>query len=502
MKLATCAVILLGAASLLPTLLVDIPAMADYLNHLARMYVLTDVGTPNENPYYEILFALYPNLAMDLAVPQLARFMSVEHAARLFFLLAQVLIITGAIAIEWTVKRRHELAGFAALLTLQSIAFSYGFVNFEFGLGVALFGIASWMAYEHRQWYARFIVHALFVLVLFVAHFFALGVYGLTLGLYELRRMFIDRFNIWRATATVLMLAGPVLVMIAIVYRTGGAIGGTETEWLFSWKPLWLALSINGYDISLSAGSMAALLVVLGYLAAKRQLEISDTGKWIGIGFVIAFVALPFKIFDSRMADVRIIAATFLILPAFVSLRGPKQSAYVAGFIASALIALNVGYAAYIWLSYQSDYAEMKASFALLPASTFILVGDSGTGNVAPTLLTDAPMYRAPTLAVHYAKAFVSSLYTIAGQVPVEVRPRWQHLDVSAATESYTPPSLTTLRALADGQDVTDAPHYLRHWTLDFQYVYLIGPHTENALPGVLAEVARYRRFTLYIVRK
>jgi hypothetical protein len=105
-------------------------------------------------------------------------------------------------------------------------------------------------------------------------------------------------------------------------------------------------------------------------------------------------------------------------------------------------------------------------------------------------------------LAVHYAKAFVSSLYTIAGQVPVEVRSRWKHLDVSAATESYTLPSLRTLRTLSDGQDVQDAPHYLRNWTQDFQYVYLIGTHTENALPGVLDELARYRRFTLYIVRK
>ena len=84
----------------------------------------------------------------------------------------------------------------------------------------------------------------------------------------------------------------------------------------------------------------------------------------------------------------------------------------------------------------------------------------------------------------------------------MEVRPRWQHLDVSAATESYIPPSLASLRALAMGQQVTDAPHYLRHWTKDFQYVYLIGPHTENALPGVLDELASYRRFTLYIVRK
>src|SRR6266480_3655879 len=115
LKPASCAVILLAAFSLLPTLLVDIPAMSDYLNHLARMYVLVDARTGNENPYYEISFALYPNLAMDLMVPQLARFLEVERATRFFFLASQVLIVSGAITLEWTIKRRHEIAGFAAL---------------------------------------------------------------------------------------------------------------------------------------------------------------------------------------------------------------------------------------------------------------------------------------------------------------------------------------------------------------------------------------------------
>src|SRR5439155_7801374 len=100
-------------------------------------------------------------------------------------------------------------------------------------------------------------------------------------------------------------------------------------------------------------------LVVLGYLAAKRQLEITNTGKWIGIGFLSAFITLPFKIFDSRMADVRVIAAVFLILPAFMSVRHAKPSSYAAGFIVSVIIALNGGYVAYVWLSYQSDYADM-----------------------------------------------------------------------------------------------------------------------------------------------
>jgi hypothetical protein len=500
LKLAWCAVVLLAALSLLPTLLVDIPAMADYLNHLARMHLLVDAGTPNENPYYEISFALYPNLAMDLVVPQLARFLEVERATRFFFFGSQLLIIMGAITLEWTIKRRHEMAGFAALLALPSMPFSYGFTNFEFGLGVALFGIASWVACERRRWYARLAVHALFVCVLFVAHLFALGVYGLVLGLYELRRMFVGPFDTARAAATVTMLAGPVLVPMLILYATGGAIGSPGNEWAFSWKPLWFALSLNAYNVFISAGSMAALLVLLGYLAVTRRLELSGAGKWIAAGFVIAFVAIPFKLFGVRMTDIRVIPAALLIMPAFLAFRPAKPPGSVAAIITCTLIVLNAGYSAYVWLSYRNDYAEMKASFALLQPYSFVLVGDSRIGEVSSTLLTDAPMSRAPTLAVHYARAFVSSLYTIAGAEPVEVRSDLAHLDVSAATESYTPPSLATLRAVVNGGDV-EGPNYLRHWTRDFQYVYLVGPHTENALPGLLDELARHRRFTLYAVR-
>jgi hypothetical protein len=475
--------------------------MADYLNHLARMHLLVDAGTADENPYYEISFALYPNLAMDLIVPQLARYLDVERAARFFVFGSQLLILAGAIILEWTVKRRHEMAGFAALVALPSMPFAFGFTNFEFGLGIALFGIALWIRCEPRRWPIRLAIHTLFVCVLFVAHLFALGVYGLVLGLYELRRMVVSRFDAARSAATVIMLGGPVLMPLSMLYLTGGAAGSPGNEWSFDMKPLWLALSLNGYDVSLSAGSMAALLVLLGYLVVTGRVELSGVGKWIAAGFAIAFLVIPAKLIGVRMTDIRIIPASLLILPAFASFRPARPPGMMAGIVACALIVMNAGYSAWVWLSYRSDYAEMKASFALLQPYSFVLVGDSRTGEVPPSLFADAPMRRAPNLAVHYAKAFVSSFYTLSGTLPVEVRPELAHLDVSAATESYDPPSLAMLRALANGESV-EAPRYLRNWTHDFQYVYLLGTHTENALPGVLDELARHRRFTLYMVRK
>src|SRR5438105_519688 len=120
----------LAAVSFLPVLLTPIPAMVDYPNHLARMYILSQNGTPNANPHYEVVWAFYPNLAMDLLVPQMARLMSVENATRLFLLLSQFLIVGGALVLERVVKGRVHLAGFAALMFLYCLPFAWGFVNF------------------------------------------------------------------------------------------------------------------------------------------------------------------------------------------------------------------------------------------------------------------------------------------------------------------------------------------------------------------------------------
>src|SRR3954453_11392893 len=91
---------LLFVASIVPVLAVEIPAMIDYVNHLARMHLLVDAAAGRPNPAYEIDWRLYPNLAVDLIVPVVARFVSVETAARLFLLLSQTLVVSGAIVLE------------------------------------------------------------------------------------------------------------------------------------------------------------------------------------------------------------------------------------------------------------------------------------------------------------------------------------------------------------------------------------------------------------------
>ena len=113
---------LLLATAVMPILWPSLPAaMVDYNNHLARMFVLARDGTAQAHPYYQVTWSLVPNLAMDLIVPGVGRHIGVEAANRLFYLLSQILIVTGAMALERAVKGRFQVAGFVALIFLYSM---------------------------------------------------------------------------------------------------------------------------------------------------------------------------------------------------------------------------------------------------------------------------------------------------------------------------------------------------------------------------------------------
>jgi hypothetical protein len=72
-----------------------------------------------------------PHLAMDIL--PMARVISVGSTTKIILITSQLLIVTGAMAVEFAVKRRHEIAQFAALLVMYSCPFALGLMNFEFG---------------------------------------------------------------------------------------------------------------------------------------------------------------------------------------------------------------------------------------------------------------------------------------------------------------------------------------------------------------------------------
>jgi hypothetical protein len=483
-----------------PVLLTPIPAMVDYPNHLARMYLLSASGTGDANPFYRTAWALYPNLAMDLVIPQIARLAGVESATRLFLLLSQILIVGGAMALERVVKGRVQVSGFVAVMFLYCLPFAWGFVNFEFGLGVALWGIAAMLLVQERRWPVRLIVNTVFVAALFAAHFFALGIYGATLGIYELWRAKDSNAEHRETAIRLAILALPAAALLAIMVATAGAIGGEGNAWFFEFKPLWVFRILNGYNLAVSAVSMFVLLILGNLLAKRGFLTIAPAGIWLAIGFGILYVAIPSSLLGTSFVDIRMIVAAAFIMPAFCTLALPDRTWLwrVLGAVATITLA-NLAVVYFVWLSYRADYAALIASFAKIEKGATVLSGTTGTGDDPPfNNLTDYPFYYAPTLAVYYAKAFVPNLFAAAGKQPVMVRDDMRHL----AVPHGGPVPLSILAGIAAGKTADIVPPYLRNWSRDFQYLYMLGTPAANPMPELLEELDRSSRFVLYKIRR
>jgi len=491
-------VIILLALSIGPVFAVDIPAMRDYPNHLAVMSVLSRNGTDAANPFYQVAWAFNTNLAMELVAPTLARVIGLAAAGKTFLLLAQLLVIGGALAVERVVRGRLELSPLAAALFLYSLPFAWGFLNFEFGFGVALCAIAAWLAMEDRAPFARAWAHSVFVLMLFVAHLLALGIYGATLGLHELWRLRSGSASVRQTMLDMSVLAAPAATVLGAFLVVGHAVAGAakETEWRFDLKPQWIFEAMNGYSLLLSCAGMGLILFMAFVLGRRGYLKFLNSGAWIAAGLAILYIAVPNRFMDTAFNDVRIVTAAALILPGFVQLSFPSLAwRRTAFWTAAGFAVVNLALVWWVWLSYRSAYAEIIASFDRIAKDSTVLVADSYPPGKPGGGLTDYPFYHAPTLAAADANALVASLFTYPGDRPVTLRPAYQQ---------YFQPGLLAPKFAALPQIASDAykdaPLYLRSWPQKYDYIYVVGPRVPNPMPPLLHELGAGSRFVLYQV--
>src|SRR5262249_25591432 len=308
---------LLFAAAVTPILWPNLPpAMVDYNNHLARMFVLARDGTAQAHPYYQVTWSLIPNLAMDLIVPGIGRHIGVEVANRLFYLLSQILIVSGAMTLERAVKGRLQIAGFIALIFLYSTPFTFGFENFEFGLGCALWGFACAVWLQDRSWMVRLTAHMAVIVLLFAAHMFALGIYGFAVGLHELWRGWSRRTSLAENFARFFALAISSLLLVGFIVASDGSVGGSGNILAFGTKATWILHILSGYNMVASGIGVLALISLIVALARRNALRFEKSGMWLLAGFSALYLVMPFRLFDTAFVDMRVVVVLGLIMPA------------------------------------------------------------------------------------------------------------------------------------------------------------------------------------------
>lgn len=446
------------AVAAAPVFSTVLPPLFDYPNHLARMSVLRAGGSP----FYSIHWAALPNLAEDLIVPPLAQVVPLALAGKLFLVATFALLAGGALWLNRVATGRWRGWPLLAFFFLYSRTFLWGFLNYLFGIGVALCGAALWLALEGRRPRLRVPLSTAVAFLSFFSHLAAFGVYALAIAGIELPPGWAElRARRWRALAWRAAIALPQLLLPAAVFLVlsphpaGGAVAYGAI-----WRKADLLFSVfDDYDRPFDISCFAAFLGLVIALAATRRLGLD---RRLGAALALlaaAYLVLPSRLFSGSGLDHRLPAAGFLLLVAASAPRfaSPRQ-ALAVGIVAVLMLGARMGIVEYVWRNADHVYRADLAGLDALPRGTRLAVAFPPDGVNS----TAVPLVHFATLAVARRSAFVPTLFALPGQQPIALRRSYGALAAAAPpdllwaglAENAPAARAAALRALAGYDDV------------------------------------------------
>jgi hypothetical protein len=505
----------------IPVITHPLPPLSDYINHLATAHVVDAIGDdPDLDRFYRIEWQAIPNLMMDLVVPVLHRFMDIYLAGRIFTVSIFVAILSGTLALDRALNGRWSALPLIASPLLYNGVLLVGVMNYLFGIGLALWGFAAWVALRERPWQLRLAVSTLFVLALFFCHLFALGLYGLALLAFESHRLWARpatltlpphkrvyarlrramRGREWEGAGRLFdFVATGVPFLPALLLLITGPTwdsAGVPAYWDMAGKIDGVMLVISIYYPWVAYALIAILLVVLAFARYCGVLHFHPVG-WalLGVGGAV-YLALPRVLFAAHLADQRLpIALAFMLVACIrVDLHDRRMR---AGFVAllAVLLALRLGEVQIVWNDLSRGPLEALRSVTSIARGARVLVvhGDrSSTG-----LISDLGLVHIASLATIERSALVSTAFTVEGKHILQVRDEFRPF---VDQKDGTPPSLPYFLDAAGG----DGPYYFSDWPHHFDNVFILftQPGAANPDPTRLALVDEGRHFQLYGVIK
>ncbi|WP_158810538.1 hypothetical protein [Beijerinckia sp. L45] len=485
--------------SIIPLLTHPLPPLEDYANHVSRMYVIADAGkNANLAKFYEIDWELLPNLMMDLIVPQIARYVNVYLACQLFTIGIFVLIMSGTFALNRALFKRWSVLPLIAFPLLYNYIFLVGVMNYFCGIGLALWGLAAWIALRERPWPYRYVISALFAILLFLCHLFTLGVYGLGLMAFEIWFVVsVDRSSLPLRALKFVCAGIPFIPALLLLVRSSTWGNATAWEWDSLGKIDGLIYAVETYS-DIVAVVLTVTVVLAGAWAARHKiLRVHPFLMPLLIVGGIIYMAMPRVLFASYLADQRLpIAIIFMVVACFrVELRQEFiRRLFLLGTMA--LLGARVAEVDIAWANSSTETLEMKESLRKVAKGSKILV--AYTDSNMPNEVEHLGLVHAATLAILERSSLITTAFTTKGKQIMHVRPDYRKM---VDTEDGVPPTIDQLVLDAVGRSPDDSG-YWHDWINKYDYIYVLftDDDSDNPMPDKLKSVYEGENFQLYHV--
>jgi hypothetical protein len=358
-----------------PLLLVDLPPLNDYPNHLARMVVLSRLGAdPVLASMYQTNWGIIPDLAIDSFMPTLVTVMPPLLAGKLLLAAILLLDVVGAAAYAAAVHGRRTWWALAAALAAYNLAFIMGFLNFDVAVGLSMLLAAGWIRIRRHSalWAAAFGAAA--TASLFFCHLIGLLFFLVLVGSFEawfawamLRQTGWSRATLRHLLAAAGPLAATVLPVAVLYPLTGLSSTGGPTRFVGAHAKLLQVVSpFVNYDFTLDALTCCAVWGLLLACLASRRLALAP-GACVAVVVVAAlFVAAPADLKGGSFLDARLsVMLGFLAFTAFrPTLSGPV--AIVVGVALAALLCVRLATVSVAWLDWRPNIANLRALASLV----------------------------------------------------------------------------------------------------------------------------------------
>ena len=476
------------AALLLPFLLVDVPPVLDYPNHLARWFVLAHPDDPILSRFYAPNWHITPNLGFDPIAVLLLRLLPVHAGGRLVLAASLLAPVLGALAYSRAAFGKLSAWPLGATLAGFNGIFFLGFANFLLATGLGFAAAGAWLALRRRgQDVAAVLTGAIAGAAIFLCHIFGVGLFALLIACQEFTGLKKANWSDLPRIAVMIVIA---LLPAAVFYwfsplaGNGAAVAG----WDGSHK-LWdLFTPFMTYNKLLTLATGLAVLVVL--IVNWRYADFAPGTRLALALLFLVYLAAPVTLKGGTFVDVRFALMMGLLIFAGMRPRlSPDYERWLMLGIATLVLARSL-YTGAAWADHRRDLADLRAAMAEIQPGALVLAVRShneATDTATPERMlpdTERLDSHLPALLVIERRAFWPLLFADPVQQPVSVRAPYARI----AWPLYDPVDWDAFKGVLTPGLLGFAP-YLRDWRTDFDDVLLIDRPATLAPPAGLTPV-------------
>jgi len=447
--------------SLAPILLSTVPPLHDYPFHLARSDILASLNaSPFLQTYYQQGSFLLPNVGMDVAMIPLTHSMPILLAGRVFLGITLVIMLTGTVALHASLHGRLSVWPLVAAFFLYNWIFLYGFLNYLVGVGLMLWATAGWIALRPRHRIAALIWATVMSLVLLACHLVALGLFAVIIAGIELQRglgtIRTDRAAAVRDLALAALPFVITLAVFAALSPTAQQVNEVITYFgARAWKPLvayrTLLTTAGSSDLVMLAPLVAGVLWALW----RRRLQFATPMATACVFLVLTFAAMPYTLFDSTFADMRLPIAILLVFIASTNMTGfSRRTQTIIAACALTLLIIRSATIAHAWRESDARFAPFISAYRLLPDGVTLYTATAGPNpsivyrNAEGLALWHPPLKHVVSLASLGRDIFVPATWADPYKQPIRVTARGEASKTLQGNNPFDTPTSAELSAV------------------------------------------------------